>query len=113
MRIVYVLASLGIGGAERQTLTMAARMAARGHLVQVMVLRPLRGRMAHAASGHSSRHAQVAVERGRESAAGTALAAPRSRTWCTAMDSMPTSCAHPADHGQTGPDALISTVHNV
>lgn len=41
MRIVYVLTSLGIGGAERQTLTMAARMAARGHVVRVLVLRTL------------------------------------------------------------------------
>lgn len=41
MRIVYVLTSLGIGGAERQTLTLAARMAARGHAVRVLVLRTL------------------------------------------------------------------------
>lgn len=41
MRIVYVLTSLGIGGAERHTLTLAARMAARGHAVYVLVLRTL------------------------------------------------------------------------
>lgn len=39
MRIVYVLASLGVGGAERQVLALAARMADRGHAVALMVLR--------------------------------------------------------------------------
>jgi glycosyltransferase involved in cell wall biosynthesis len=39
MRIVYVLASLGMGGAERQVLALAARMAERGHTVALMVLR--------------------------------------------------------------------------
>ena len=40
MRIVYVLTSLGGGGAERQGLALAARMAARGHEVAILVLRP-------------------------------------------------------------------------
>jgi len=40
MRIVYVLTSLGMGGAERQVLGLAARMAARGHAVALLVLRP-------------------------------------------------------------------------
>jgi len=40
MRIVYLLTSLGIGGAERQTLAVAARMQRLGHTVAVMVLRP-------------------------------------------------------------------------
>jgi len=40
MRIVYVLTSLGMGGAERQVLAMAGRMAERGHAVALMVLRP-------------------------------------------------------------------------
>lgn len=40
MRIVYVLTSLGMGGAERVVLALGERMAARGHLVAVMVLRP-------------------------------------------------------------------------
>ena len=40
MRIVYVLTSLGMGGAERQVLALAERMAARGHVVSLMVLRP-------------------------------------------------------------------------
>jgi hypothetical protein len=40
MRIVYVLTSLGMGGAERQVLALAARMAERGHAVAIMVLRP-------------------------------------------------------------------------
>lgn len=39
MRIVYVLTSLGIGGAERQVLALGARMAERGHTVALMVLR--------------------------------------------------------------------------
>jgi len=39
MRIVYVLTSLGIGGAERQALELAARMARRGHAVCLLVLR--------------------------------------------------------------------------
>jgi glycosyltransferase involved in cell wall biosynthesis len=40
MRIVYVLTSLGMGGAERQVLALAERMAGRGHVVSLMVLRP-------------------------------------------------------------------------
>lgn len=40
MRIVYVLTSLGVGGAERQVLALAERMAARGHAVSLLVLRP-------------------------------------------------------------------------
>jgi glycosyltransferase involved in cell wall biosynthesis len=40
MRIVYVLTSLGMGGAERQVLALAAHMAERGHSVAMMVLRP-------------------------------------------------------------------------
>jgi len=41
MRILYVLTSLGIGGAERQTLAHARRMAGRGHQVRLIVLRRL------------------------------------------------------------------------
>jgi glycosyltransferase involved in cell wall biosynthesis len=40
MRIVYVLTSLGMGGAERQALAVAERMARRGHAVALLVLRP-------------------------------------------------------------------------
>jgi glycosyltransferase involved in cell wall biosynthesis len=40
MRIVYVLTSLGMGGAERQVLALAGRMAERGHAVALLVLRP-------------------------------------------------------------------------
>jgi glycosyltransferase involved in cell wall biosynthesis len=40
MRIVYVLTSLGMGGAERQVVALASRMAGRGHAVALMVLRP-------------------------------------------------------------------------
>ncbi|MGD0731633.1 MAG: glycosyltransferase [Terracidiphilus sp.] len=40
MRIVYVLTSLGMGGAERQALAQAERMAERGHQVALLVLRP-------------------------------------------------------------------------
>jgi glycosyltransferase involved in cell wall biosynthesis len=40
MRIVYVLNSLGMGGAERQVLALAGRMAGRGHTVALLVLRP-------------------------------------------------------------------------
>ena len=40
MRIVYVVTSLGMGGAERQVLELAARMAERGHTVVLLVLRP-------------------------------------------------------------------------
>jgi glycosyltransferase involved in cell wall biosynthesis len=39
MRIVYVLNSLGMGGAERQALAQAHRMAERGHTVAILVLR--------------------------------------------------------------------------
>ena len=48
MRIAYMLTSLGIGGAERQVIALAERMAARGHAVVLIVLKP-RGlsRMAH------------------------------------------------------------------
>jgi glycosyltransferase involved in cell wall biosynthesis len=39
MRIAYVLTSLGVGGAERQVVELAERMAARGHAVSLLVLR--------------------------------------------------------------------------
>jgi glycosyltransferase involved in cell wall biosynthesis len=39
MRIAYVLTSLGVGGAERQALALAERMAARGHTVALLVIR--------------------------------------------------------------------------
>ena len=40
MRIAYVLTSLGVGGAERQVVALAERMAARGHEVSLLILRP-------------------------------------------------------------------------
>jgi glycosyltransferase involved in cell wall biosynthesis len=40
MRIVYVLTSLGMGGAERVVLALASRMTQRGHSVALLVLRP-------------------------------------------------------------------------
>src|ERR1035438_9082548 len=40
MRIVYVLTSLGVGGAVRQALAVADRMAHRGHEVAILVLSP-------------------------------------------------------------------------
>ena len=40
MRIAYMLTSLGIGGAERQVIALAEHMAARGHTVALVVLRP-------------------------------------------------------------------------
>lgn len=40
MRIVYMLASLGMGGAEKQVLALAARMVARGHSVTLVTLLP-------------------------------------------------------------------------
>jgi len=40
MRIVYVFNSLAIGGAERQGLALAERMAQRGHTVALLVLKP-------------------------------------------------------------------------
>ncbi len=40
MRIVYMLASLGVGGAEKQALGLAQRMAARGHAVTIVTLLP-------------------------------------------------------------------------
>ncbi len=39
MRIIYVLTSLGVGGAERQVIGLAERMAARGHRVLLVVLK--------------------------------------------------------------------------
>ena len=39
MRIAYVLASLGRGGAERQVVSLAERMASRGHHVLLIVLK--------------------------------------------------------------------------
>ena len=59
MRIVYVITSVGIGGAERQTLTLAARMADLPETVAYSL---------------PSRYAQVALEHSRESAARIALA---------------------------------------
>jgi len=43
MRIVYLLTSLGVGGAEKQALAIAERMASRGHTVRIMVLMPRLG----------------------------------------------------------------------
>jgi glycosyltransferase involved in cell wall biosynthesis len=40
MRIAYVLTSLGVGGAERQVVALAERMAERGHAVALIVLLP-------------------------------------------------------------------------
>lgn len=40
MRIAYMLTSLGRGGAERQVIALAERMAARGHSVVLMILKP-------------------------------------------------------------------------
>jgi glycosyltransferase involved in cell wall biosynthesis len=40
LRIVYLFTSLGTGGAERQGLAIAERMAARGHTVSLLILRP-------------------------------------------------------------------------
>lgn len=40
MRIVYILTSLGVGGAEKLVLALAGRMTARGHSVALLVLRP-------------------------------------------------------------------------
>lgn len=39
MRIAYMLTSLGIGGAERQVVALGKRMAERGHVVLLIVLR--------------------------------------------------------------------------
>ena len=39
MRILYVLTSLGIGGAEKQVIDLAGRMAARGHTVALIALK--------------------------------------------------------------------------
>ena len=39
MRIVYVLTSLGMGGAERQTIALAEWMASQGHTIAFVVLR--------------------------------------------------------------------------
>ena len=39
MRIVYLLNSLGVGGAERQALAIAERMAQRGHEAAILTLR--------------------------------------------------------------------------
>ncbi len=40
MRIAYLLTSLGIGGAERQVVALAERMASRGHHVAFIVMKP-------------------------------------------------------------------------
>jgi glycosyltransferase involved in cell wall biosynthesis len=39
VRILYVLTSLGIGGAEKQVIDLAGRMAARGHTVALIALK--------------------------------------------------------------------------
>ena len=40
MRIVYILTTLGVGGAERQVLWLARRMMQAGHTVQLVILLP-------------------------------------------------------------------------
>jgi len=42
MRIIFVLTSLGMGGAERQVVALAERMAKRGHTVALLILRTRR-----------------------------------------------------------------------
>ncbi|WP_263360106.1 glycosyltransferase [Acidicapsa ligni] len=39
MRIAYVLTTLGIGGAEKQVISLAERMAAKGHIVTLILLK--------------------------------------------------------------------------
>jgi glycosyltransferase involved in cell wall biosynthesis len=39
VRILYILTSLGIGGAEKQVISLAERMAAKGHAVALLVLK--------------------------------------------------------------------------
>lgn len=39
MRILYIVTSLGVGGAERQTIALAERMAARGNTVAILTLK--------------------------------------------------------------------------
>jgi len=39
VRILYILTSLGIGGAEKQVVALASGMAARGHVVAILVLK--------------------------------------------------------------------------
>ncbi len=39
LRILYLLTSLGIGGAEKQVVALAERMAAKGHVVALLVLK--------------------------------------------------------------------------
>jgi glycosyltransferase involved in cell wall biosynthesis len=39
VRILYVLTSLGVGGAEKQAIAVAERMAARGHAVALIALK--------------------------------------------------------------------------
>ena len=43
MRIAYILTCLGVGGAEKQTIAVAERMAARGHTVTLVVLTHFEG----------------------------------------------------------------------
>jgi len=40
MRVAYILTSLGVGGAERQVLWLASRMARAGHAVRLVILLP-------------------------------------------------------------------------
>jgi glycosyltransferase involved in cell wall biosynthesis len=39
VRILYILTSLGIGGAEKQVVALAERMAAEGHVIAILVLK--------------------------------------------------------------------------
>ena len=39
VRILYILTSLGVGGAEKQVVDLAERMAAKGHAVAILVLK--------------------------------------------------------------------------
>jgi glycosyltransferase involved in cell wall biosynthesis len=51
MRIAYILTSLSMGGAERQVLLLARRMARRGHTVKLFVLLPRGAKDLPAGSG--------------------------------------------------------------
>jgi glycosyltransferase involved in cell wall biosynthesis len=113
VRIAYMLTSLGIGGAERQALSIAERMENRGHEIVLIVLRPRETR---------EWPTQMRVERLGMTRSPVALANGVIRARRILRDFMPDivhSHTCPANiaarllRGRGTTPAVLSTIHNV
>ena len=113
MRIAYILTSLGIGGAERQAISIAERMAARGHEVLVIVMRPR-----EACEWKTS----LRIDRLEITRSPLAMARGVIRAWSVLRDfrpdivhshTCPANIAARVLCGMGAATAVVSTIHNV